>query len=110
MADDALSEWCYEIAESLAQKDVAVFYVTGRPEEWRRVTEDWLARHECPLGTLFMRADENYDPDYLIKQAIYHCEIRDHYDVLFVIEDRARVVEMWRQEGLVALQCDRGQY
>ena len=30
--------------------------------------------------------------------------------VLFVVEDRSRVVEMWRAEGLVCLQCAPGEF
>jgi hypothetical protein len=32
----------------------------------------------------------------------------DKTKVLFVVEDRSRVVEMWRAEGLVCLQCAPG--
>jgi hypothetical protein len=34
----------------------------------------------------------------------------DETKVLFVVEDRNRVVEMWREEGLVCLQCAPGEF
>jgi hypothetical protein len=34
----------------------------------------------------------------------------DKRKVLFVVEDRNRVVEMWREEGLVCLQCAPGEF
>jgi hypothetical protein len=34
----------------------------------------------------------------------------DKRKVLFVVEDRNRVVEMWRKEGLVCLQCAPGEF
>jgi hypothetical protein len=30
--------------------------------------------------------------------------------ILFVVADRSRVVEMWRSEGLVCLQCAPGEF
>jgi hypothetical protein len=30
--------------------------------------------------------------------------------ILFVVEDRSRVVKMWRSEGLVCLQCAPGEF
>jgi len=34
----------------------------------------------------------------------------DRKKILFVVEDRSRVVEMWRGEGLVCLQCAPGEF
>jgi hypothetical protein len=34
----------------------------------------------------------------------------DKSKILFVVEDRNRVVEMWRSEGLVCLQCAPGEF
>jgi len=34
----------------------------------------------------------------------------DKSRIIFVVEDRSRVVEMWRSEGLVCLQCAPGEF
>ena len=34
----------------------------------------------------------------------------DRSRILFVVEDRSRVVEMWRSEGLACLQCAPGEF
>ena len=34
----------------------------------------------------------------------------DKSKILFMVEDRSRVVEMWRSEGLVCLQCAPGEF
>jgi hypothetical protein len=34
----------------------------------------------------------------------------DKDKILFVVEDRSRVVEMWRSEGLTCLQCAHGDF
>lgn len=36
--------------------------------------------------------------------------IKDKYDVLFAIDDRSSVVDMWRDLGLVCLQCAEGAF
>jgi hypothetical protein len=34
----------------------------------------------------------------------------DRTQILFIVEDRSRVVDMWRAEGLVCLQCAPGEF
>jgi hypothetical protein len=34
----------------------------------------------------------------------------DRSKILFVVDDRRRIVEMWRSEGLVCLQCAPGEF
>lgn len=90
--------------------DVTVIYVTGRHEGVRRRTESWLKKHGLPAGPLYMRDDNDYDPDHAWKRACYFGMIRPHYDVKFVLEDRQSVVDMWRDMGLRCLQVAKGDY
>ena len=47
---------------------------------------------------------------HYIKKEIYRHLIKPYYDVLFAIDDRQQVVDLWRDEGLVCLQCAKGDY
>ncbi|HYN96856.1 MAG TPA: hypothetical protein VES42_23690 [Pilimelia sp.] len=50
--------------------DHRLVWLTGRPESLRRVTRDWLARHDLPTGRLLMRPSHDHRParDYKADQ------------------------------------------
>jgi hypothetical protein len=44
-----------------------IVWLTGRPEHLRRITEDWLRRHDLPAGTLLMRPSHDRRPSMRFK-------------------------------------------
>lgn len=106
---DEINLWCKEIIERF-KKDHEIMMVTGRSSGYETITRDWLLANEVPYDHLFMREKGDHREDYLVKAIIYENYIQDYFDVLFVIEDRTQVVEMWREKGLVVLQCDKGNF
>lgn len=83
--------------------------VTGRSDEYADQTIKWLTDHFIHPDYLYMRPKNNYDSDHVFKKSVidqYLCDAR----VLFVIEDRDRVVDMWRSSGYKCLQCKKGDY
>ncbi len=94
------------------QRDFEIIFITGRSEKFRNHTTEWLKRQ---LGSfaeyhLFMRADGDHRPDYVIKKEIYDEHIKDKFNVLGVFEDRDQVVKMWRELGLTCYQVADGSY
>ena len=57
-----------------------------------------------------MRADRDFREDSVVKYEIYRDHIRDNYNIKFVLDDRQRVVDMWRGQGLRVLQVDKGDF
>ena len=57
-----------------------------------------------------MRQDDDYRFDEIIKEEIYTNNIKDNFKVLFVLDDRTKVVNMWRKIGLTCLQVDNGDF
>ena len=117
LSADKLNEWCYKILKifySATASDYDELYsillVTGRPAEHMQATLDWLQQHHVPFNKLFMRPSGNTEKDCIVKQRIYQEEINGFYEVLFVIEDRQQVVDMWRSLGLTCLQCAKGDF
>lgn len=88
----------------------AIFYFTGRTERYRSKTAAWLYQHCCPDAPLFMRETGDYRPDYILKAEMFKQQISDPNRVLFAIEDRQRVCQMWRELGILCLQCANGEY
>lgn len=86
--------------------------LTGRAEEHREETAQWLIKHAPWLGPspLFMRADDDKRPDTEYKKQLYLNTIKPRYDVQVIFEDRASVVAMWRSLGLECWQVAAGDF
>ena len=58
---------------------------------------------------LVMRKTGDYRKDSIVKREMFEEHIEGKYNVLFVLDDRNQVVDMWRKElGLTCLQCNYG--
>lgn len=84
--------------------------VTGRNEEFRKITENWLVWNEIPFNKIHMRKDKDNRPDHIIKKEILDELLKSGYEIEFVVDDRQQVVDMWRANGIVCLQCDVGDF
>jgi hypothetical protein len=82
---------------------------TGRTRAIAVQTKLWLARNGIPYDLLLMRPEGDYRSDYVIKAEHYEKHLRGK-NILFVLEDRDRVVEMWRGLGLNCFQVQKGTY
>lgn len=92
-----------------------IIFCTGRPERCRADTEWWF-REVLHMSTdpkygfqMFMRKDGDHRADYIVKQEILDNHIpKDR--VLFVLDDRQQVVDMWRRNGLICFQVAEGKF
>jgi predicted kinase len=87
-----------------------VIFVSGRSDDYRPETSRWLAKHGYGNFPLFMRFHNDNRDDRIVKQEIYEAEIKGIYNVLFVLDDRNKVVQMWRDNGLRCLQVAEGDF
>ena len=115
-----------------------IIFCTGRMEQYREVTRNFLLddceveeflslvmdkhRHkpkyrrmvEDTLDVfLMMRPDERrHDPDHQIKQEMLDDILKtvDKSNILYAVDDRQRVVDMWRSNGLTCLQVAEGNF
>lgn len=87
-----------------------ILFVSGRKDKYRDVTQKWLDAYGFGNYPLFMRVDEDYRKDSIIKTEIYEKNIKGKYEVLFVLDDRNQVVDMWRSLGLTCLQVAEGDF
>jgi len=85
--------------------------VTGRFEKYRKETEKWLLDNLFFYDELHMRPDDDYSSDYIIKEMIWEKNFRNkNRDIVFIVDDRQQVVDMWRSKGITCLQCQKGDY
>jgi len=112
--EDVLNHPVANILEVYSQQksfEITVLLITGREDMYRPQTIAWLAAHKIPYNQLYMRKSGDKRKDTVIKKEVYTKHIQDTYDVLFVLEDRNQVVEMWRKElRLTCLQVEYGDF
>lgn len=94
--------------------DVKIIVVSGRKDKYKAQTEEWLKKNYVHYDALHMRKtapDGQPEPkDVLVKKEIYDTHIKGKYNVLFVLDDRDQVVDMWRSLGLTCLQVAPGAF
>lgn len=94
------------LVQSLFNAGATIIMASGRPEKTRENTERWLiekAGLDCWVK-LYMRADNDFRPDDIIKLELLEQMQNDGYNPTMAIDDRQRVVDMWRNAGLRCLQ------
>jgi phosphoglycolate phosphatase-like HAD superfamily hydrolase len=88
---------------------------SGRSDEVRRETEDWLMRYlDLDRGfvttRLRMRRENDYTADDKLKKS-WLDELRaTGRDLDLVYDDRQKVVDMWRREGVPCFQVAPGDF
>lgn len=87
-----------------------IILVSGRTDKYRAQTERWLKFHLVEYDALFMRKDGDIRKDSIVKTEIFENKIKDKYDIIFVMDDRNQVVDMWRSLGLTVFQVAPGDF
>lgn len=109
---DAPISWVINLMALLwaatAESGDAVIILSGRAERVREKTETWLRTHEIQYSRLIMRKDGDFRADEVSKPELLQSYLDEHpgATVEFIIDDRQRVVDMWREKGYNVLQCN----
>jgi len=105
--------------KSLHSTGEKIIIASGRIEDEREVATSWLEKQRIYLGPardnetrfhpidLFMRPAKDYREDSIIKEEILNRIRADGYTVLGVFDDRNRVVQMWRRNGVFVFHVDQ---
>jgi predicted kinase len=104
-ASDPLIEPIRELARVVAAQSYKIILVSGRTDKVRGLTETWLAENGVPYDELHMRPEGDYRQDTVVKSQILDALLADGNEIQWVIDDRPSVVAMWRERGLICLQC-----
>ena len=99
-----------ELVRILEQAGNRIVLCSGRDSFYRQATEDWLEKHGVPNHALYMRPAKDSRDDGVVKSELLDRIIADGYEPWLAIDDRNRVVEMWRARGLTCLQCAPGDF
>lgn len=91
---------------------------SGRPEgekeggtEVRELTEKWLTRYDVKWGMFLMRdAGDFVTADDVVKERLWRKFVEPYYDMDVILDDRNRVVDMWRRNALQCWQVAPGDF
>ena len=87
-----------------------IFFVSGRPEQYREKTEIWLEEKlkGYKLHTaLIMRETRDKRPDTETKAEIFDKYIKN-LNIIKVFDDRPSVIRMWREKGIDVVDVGKG--
>ena len=90
-----------------------VFIVSGRGEQEREITENWLFEKasvfpDFDYKALYMRPARDSRADTEIKEEILRTKIMTAgYWPQCIFDDRPRVVKMWRSLGIFVFDCQQ---
>ncbi|HET6510719.1 MAG TPA: polynucleotide kinase [Candidatus Kapabacteria bacterium] len=108
--DDKLNEVVAEILARFKDSHDIVFF-SGRPEKCRVDTLKWMIREaDIHDPEIHMRADGDFRNDAIVKAEMYEAVEPKRGKPFFILDDRDRVVKMWRERGLTCLQVAEGDF
>lgn len=84
---------------------------TGRSDEVMETTKEWLYIHRVPYHQMVMRPAGDHSSDVSLKASWWAAlPSADKARVVAVLEDRQRVVDMWRRLGVPCFQVAPGMF
>ena len=98
-------------AQLFAEQGFNIVILSGRSNKTETATRSWLSENKVPFNKLIMRNSEtdHFTPDWVLKKNMLD-ENLDINDVFLVVDDRDRVVKLWRSLGLTTFQVAEGNF
>lgn len=110
LGTDSLDRPVAELLDLYDGHGVNVILLSGRQEEFRNETETWLAKNLVSYDELHMRPLGDRRGDDLVKMDLFDSNARNRFRVTHVLDDRDRVVHLWRSLGLPCWQVAPGKF
>ena len=116
-----------KMAQMFHNDGFRIVIFSGRNDRGFFATKEWLAKHNVPFDLLVLRpdkfkdhswpiadgnpatADMRFMPDEILKKKMLDTFV-DKDDVLMTVDDRQKVVDMWRDLGLTCFQVAPGDF
>ena len=110
--DDMVNKAVARVLEIFHAAGYKIVFLSGREETYKPQTISFLTKAVTFVDyMLFMRKAEDYRKDSIIKNELYDKEVKDWFNIIFAMDDRNQVVDMWRDEvGLTCFQVAEGDF
>lgn len=95
-----------------------LIFMSGRTDgckpatlQWLIEQMPWLTNFDCEFH-LFMRrtVEDRGRPDDDVKYDLFNEHVAPHFHVVYTVDDRNKVVKMWREIGLTCAQVAEGDF
>ncbi len=100
-----------KMAQLFTKDGFNIVIFSGRSDKTATATVSWLTQNKVPFNKLVMRPHKtmNFIPDEVLKKNMLDKHV-DITDVFLVVDDRDKVVKMWRSLGLNVFQVADGDF
>lgn len=96
------------ILNGLVAINLKIVLCSGRGEEYRQITEEWLKKWWVHYDALYMRPAGDFRSDVIVKRELLNKIMADGYIPRLVVDDRNSVIEMWKEAGLFVFAVNGG--
>ena len=100
----------FQVAIALQKAGHRIIIASGRNRSQRGITLKQLMGNGLVFEQIYMRSDNDYRPDTILKRELLDKMRANGYDPKIVFDDRTSVIQMWRDEGLKAVQVAPGDF
>jgi len=97
----------YKTLQKSGKYTMTIF--SGRGEIAKKETKKWLKDNFIKYDILKMRPKGDYTPDEILKLG-WLKELQQKEMIMCVFDDRKKVVDMWRKQGLICCQVAKGDF
>ena len=109
--EDLLNKPVANVLKNYRALGYTIILFSGRKDEHKTQTINWLATHNINFDLLEMRQTADNRKDSLVKREMFEAHIQGKYYVEFVLDDRNQVVDLWRNDlGLSCWQVGYGDF
>lgn len=110
--DEPIESVCNIIKE--LKHNYKIIFVSGRDAICFNQTKEWIEENIGLVKDddfdLYMRPIDDMRDDCIVKEEIFNQYIKDKFYIEFVLDDRDKVIDLWRGLGLTCLQCNYGAF
>lgn len=106
---DDMNQIVTEHVDFHRSKGRKIILVSGRDKSCEELTKEWLKFYDIHFDEIYMRPENDFRKDTVIKKELYENHIKGKYNALCVYDDRLQVLEMWNELGIFAFNVNQGQ-
>lgn len=108
---DTVNQTVNRILDTYSKDGYSIIFVSGREQKYVEETVEFLYKAGWRSNyNLFMRETGDTRQDGIVKKEIAARELSNKYQVEFVLDDRTRVVDAWRDIGYTCFQVNDGNF
>lgn len=99
MSNDGVWEQGRDLVQDRMKRGDTIAYLTGRREDRRQVTEDWLDKHGFPMGRLTMRRFDQTKPLAIFKADYIHDLLASgNFESVVLFDDDPEVIRFVNED------------